>query len=385
MSIKNLKTRINYRGGANQIDRMNKDKLKSLKSAILYSYQSATAELMDGRLFKCLINPNKLSLDVDNKIISIPFYGIRVNNNVEPEDPSTPSTPNEGNEGVWEDMEDIEVVAIAFSSEGTWEDMEDNPVDPEPEIPEPSTPIPTDEEEIGLKEGDVICWKENGTHWLVYLRYLEETAYFRANLRRCRHEVLLKNGSKYWAYIRGPVEQSILWGQSSNNYYNKLNYSLIMYITKNDETQEIFKRFSKIKIDNKPWEIQAVDSISTPGILEVSLKETYTNTIEDNVEKIIEEIEKPKEEEPEAPNEIYISGDSLVYPYDSKTYEIQNYFGKGVWQITNVSRKNMLKTTVTNNQIQIDILTGKSGSFTLEYLDDNNFLIAALDITIGSL
>ena len=385
MSIKNLKTRLNYRGGANQIDRMNKDKLRSLKSAINYSYQSATVELNDGRLFKCLINPNKLSLDVDNKIISIPFYGIRVNDITDPDSPVTPLPPNEGNEGVWEDMEDMDIVALAFSTEGSWEDMKDDPTEPDPIVPDPVEPIPKQEEEIGLKEGDVICWKDNDTHWLVYLRYLEETAYFRANLRRCRHEVLLRNGSKYWAYIRGPVEQSILWGQASNNYFNKLNYSLVMYITNNTETQEIFKRFAKIKIDNKPWEIQTVDSISTPGILEVSLKETYTNTIEDNVEKIIEEIEKPKEEEPEEMDVIYISGDALVYPYDSKTYEIQNYFEKGAWQITNASRKNMLKTTVKDNQIQIDILTGKSGSFTLEYLDSNNFLIAALDITIGSL
>ena len=64
-----MKTRLGYLGGNSQIDRMNKDKLRSLKKALLYSYQAATAILSDGREFRCLINPNKLSLDLDNKIL----------------------------------------------------------------------------------------------------------------------------------------------------------------------------------------------------------------------------------------------------------------------------------------------------------------------------
>ena len=58
---------------------MNLDKLKSLKKALLYSYQSATAQLSDGREFRCLINPDKLKTDYDNKIISIPFEDICLN------------------------------------------------------------------------------------------------------------------------------------------------------------------------------------------------------------------------------------------------------------------------------------------------------------------
>ena len=53
----------------------------------------------------------------------------------------------------------------------------------------------------------------------------------------------------------------------------------------------LFSRFKKVMINEQPWEVQAVDSISTPGILEVSLKETYSNTIETNIEKAVEEIE----------------------------------------------------------------------------------------------
>ena len=77
--LDNLGLRLQYTGGNRQIDRMNEDKLKSLKKALLYSYQSATAILADGREFRCLINPDKLKNVYDDKIISIPFKDICLN------------------------------------------------------------------------------------------------------------------------------------------------------------------------------------------------------------------------------------------------------------------------------------------------------------------
>lgn len=58
---------------------MVKDKSFSLDKALLYSYQSATAVLSDGREFRCLINPNKISMELDDKVLSIPFEDICLN------------------------------------------------------------------------------------------------------------------------------------------------------------------------------------------------------------------------------------------------------------------------------------------------------------------
>ena len=108
-------------GGANQEARMNKDKLKTLKKALLYSYQGATAVLDDGREFRCLMNSNKLSADYDEKIISIPFEDICLN-----------------------------AEKFGTTTQGI---------------------VP-----IGLKVGSVFEWKENKTHWMVTLKKDEETA-----------------------------------------------------------------------------------------------------------------------------------------------------------------------------------------------------------------
>ena len=382
MSIRdNMKTRLGYLGGNSQIERMNKDKLRSLKKALLYSYQAATAILSDGREFRCLINPNKLSLDLDNKILSIPFIDCPLNGG-QGTSADIEDSDNHSQEGVWEEMEDL--VATLSLIDGDWEEMV--PEEDVGDLPDPENDviIPEGEQEVGIKEGDVITWKENNSHWIIYLRRLEETAYFRADIRRCRYQLTLGNGSKYWVYVRGPVEQSILWTQTSGNYFNKLNYSLIIYVQQNEETLKYFKRFKKVMINNQPWEVQATDSISTPGIIEISLKETYNNTIETDIEKAVEKAMKKEEIKEQSGNEPYIKGLTEVYPYDVSTYEIKNYNG-GDWVISNESKSNIVKMkNITDNLVDIHILTGKSGNFTLNYIKDNE-IIASLDIEIKSL
>jgi hypothetical protein len=328
MSLENMKLRLQYQGG-NQQERMNKDKLHSLRKALIYSYQAATAKLSDGREFRCLINRNKLSLDLDDKIISIPFSDICLNQD---------------------------------KNETTTDGMV----------------------EIGMKEGDVFEWKENGSHWIVFLRRLEETAYFRADIRRCRYEITLDNGNKYWGYVRGPVEQQVVWAQTKGDYYNKLNYTLIMYLPQTEETLKYFHRFNKVTIAGRPWEVQAIDDLSTPGIIQVHLKETYSNSIETNVEQAVQDsinVDIVDEKE-----ETYIHGPSEVYPYDSKIYELKNYQWKtGTWSIENASRSRIADLAdIGDKKVSVNITTGRSGTFTLVYKVEGQ-VIAALDITIGTL
>jgi hypothetical protein len=84
--------------------------------------------------------------------------------------------------------------------------------------------------------------------------------------------------------------------------------------------------------------------------------------------------------------ETYIHGASEVYPYDVKTYEIRNYQWKaGTWSVENESRSGIVKMTdIESNKVTLNIVTGRSGAFTLAYKVDGQ-VIASLDITIGSL
>lgn len=202
MSMKNLKARINYHGGSRQVDRMIADKARSLDKSLLYSYQSATAVLSDGREFRCLINPNKLSMEQDDKVLSIPFKDICLNK-------------------------------------------------PRPE----GATTSEDKEEIGVKCGDVIQWKENGTYWLVYTQYLQEIAYFRGQMRQCETEPLDINGKQFWYYLKGPDEKGIDWQKTKHFIFNDLNYTLEIYISKTTETDKFFHRFQKCTIQGNPYEV----------------------------------------------------------------------------------------------------------------------------------
>ena len=287
---------------------MRKDKAWSLDKALLYSYQAETAILADGREFRCLINPNKLSMELDDKMLSIPFADVCLNSNSK------------------------------------------------------------QKVNIGVKPGDCLEWKENGTHWLVYSHYLQEDAYFRGLMRQCDTFVEI-NGVKYWVYIKGPSEKTIDWQKTSSFNFNNLNYTLELYISNTSETNEFFQRFSKLKVLGKPWEVQAVDRITTEGILGIYLKEDYTNEFED-----IEVIEPDVEEEVIPPEEpatfalrrsvpmAAIEGPSEVHPFDVCNYTV-NISG-GSWILSNSKARIAAQT---DSSVEIEITTGRSGQVDLIY------------------
>ena len=316
--LEELEIRLGYAGGNRQISRMNKDKLRSLKKALLYSYQSATAILKDGREFRCLINPDRIKNQYDNKIISIPFEDICLNEE---------SIQGKTSEGV---------------------------------------------QEIGMKPGDVFTWKENGTDWLVYLRRLEETAYFRAEIRRCDYEIEVGN-QKYKVYAARTEVNEIDWRNEKDENWNDIDYKINMYITKDENTQKNLHRFTIVWLAGRPWEVQAIDDISSEGIIILNLKEYYNNTIEKEL--------KDKEDEQEKPEDAHILGDYTIYPYDKKTYSIADGISGGVWEVDS-NKIRILEQTETN--VTIEVLTGKSGSFNLKYIRENEEDIVAM-ITIKSL
>lgn len=314
--LDNLKLRLSYQGG-NQQGRMNLDKLRSLKKALLYSYQSATIELADGRQFRALINPDKLKPDYDNKILSIPFKDICLNKK-----------------------------RLGKTSAG--------------------------EEKVGINSGDIFKWVDDNTYWIVYLPYPEEKAYFRAECRACQTAEINLQGKKYKGYVRGPVETTIPWNQKNNIVWNTPNYTLVMYIPKNEYTLEYLKRFAKLEFDGKIWQVQAANPYYGKGIIMITVKEYYQNSMENAEEPI--NPDKPEH------GAIYIDGPATIQPYDIVSYSITGTTG-GVWSVDSYKVKII---ELEDNVVTLEVTTGKSGSFNLLYKKDNEEDIV-LPITITSL
>lgn len=305
--IDNLNLRLRYAGG-NAEQRFQQGKLKTLKKALLYSYQAETAILSDGREFRCLINSDKLTNNYDNKIISIPFEDICLNK----------SKKGKTSQGI---------------------------------------------EKIGLKAGDVFTWKETNTDWIVYLPYLNEDAYFRAEIRQCSKETIDINNNKYKFYMRGPVETTIQWNQKKNVSWNENNYSLVIYIEKNEETLDFFHRFTLVKIGNQTWRVAVVNPYNpSDGILIVYLDEFFNNTIKEEREQEI------KEQEDQEPEKVYeIIGSSKVNPYDVVDYFVEDCGGE--WCISNEKKAKIIQQN--DKSVNIEIISGRSGEFNLIYKKDN--------------
>lgn len=71
--LNNLKARVRFLGG-NQLGRIQAEKLRSFKSALKNSYQSAEIEkLPELTSYQCLLNPDNTKPEYDNKVISIDF------------------------------------------------------------------------------------------------------------------------------------------------------------------------------------------------------------------------------------------------------------------------------------------------------------------------
>ena len=157
-----------------------------------------------------------------------------------------------------------------------------------------------------------------------------------------------------------------------------MNYTLIMTLTNNEETDAYFHRFTKIKFKGKNWEVQAIDNISTEGIIDVYLKEYYSNTIQEEVDKEnkenIPEVIEPEEGTPQ------IKGENQVYPYDSKEFVVENATG-GTWFVDS-NEVNIIAQT--DSTVKVNVVTGKSGKFNLIYrvagADDIVFPVTILSL-----
>lgn len=204
MSIKTLAARTQYLGG-NQLDRINKQKLRSFQAALKNDYQTRYIKTNSHAAWPCLINKNSLKSDYDKEYISVEYAA-------------------------------------------------------------------------GLEAGDTFECLDDGSHWMIYLPIITETAYLRSEIIRCRY-TLNVDGEKYWVYFQGPTETDLRWFIKNQINVNELNLSGTIYIKNDEKTKKFFKRFTHLKLDGHIWEVQVTDAISVPGILELEIQEYYDNSI----------------------------------------------------------------------------------------------------------
>lgn len=413
--LNHMQARLNAYGGTDQWTRMREDKLRGLKKALLSSYQSAVVQKYDvkkgslansiitiitilqdkGQLsdaqkailddlqskytfrtkdrdsieyinklkeivdsltnsqpqFRCLINHDKLKVDYQDKIISIPFF--------------------------------------------------------EPPIGR------IDPIETGFHNGTVFKWVHGNkeewtpdTYWIVYMQYSEETAYFRGQIRKADEEIEIividdegnENPITYRGWMTGPNETNVLWNVKKGIAWNDMNYTKILYITKDEDTLAFFQRFDRIMINGKPWEVQAYnESYSTTktgevesGIIRVALKETYLSTPQFVKETLDAEAAaaSAKDAYDAEHLEPRIDGPTVARPYETLTFTAKNFDTedgvKRYWTLYGTNLAKITKVSLDEKTITVDILTETSNKqgFFVNYGTDES---TRINVTIKSL
>lgn len=299
--IESLKTRLKQPA---QQDRMIADKRKTFDRAVLYSYQGAKVKAIGDEVeFRALMNPNRLQQDYDEKTISVGF-------------------------------------------------------------------------ESNFTVGTVFQWLNTKTMWLIYLQDLTELAYFKGDTRKCSHEIFWEdsNGTMRSTYVCliGPQERSINSISKENISIDVPNYTLQMMLPKNKDTLEYFNRYSKFYLQGYGdssekicWRVEAIDSISSPGILEVYANEYYSNVQEDDVDEGIVGglIAAPVVPEPESEA---ISGEIFIQPQLEYEY-IYTGDKTGHWQVIS---NNPVEYEIYDNKIKVTWKKMHGGKFVLRYADE---------------
>ena len=211
----------------------------------------------------------------------------------------------------------------------------------------------------GLEAGDTFEILDDGTHWMIYLPILTETAYLRSEIIRCRYQLEI-DGDLYWIYFQGPTETDLRWFLKNQININELNLSGTIYIKNDEKTKHFFKRFTHIKIDGHVWEVQVTDPITVPGILELEVQEYYDNTIA--------ELPEIKEVSGEYPLNT-IKGADVVKQDTVVGYSIDPLcYNKDIsWKIENNPRVKLQETLENGRICKVKVYPGAVKTFDICY------------------
>ena len=375
---------VNVRGKesevyANPLLRIREDKLRSMKRALYNSYQSAIIQFdKDDRQlhFRCLINHDKLKVDYEDKVLSIPFREIPV-------------------EYEKEDME-LEEKIVDVGTSGRFLDEAGNPVIDEL----------TGEEIYAyrVKPGDTFKWISGNegympdSYWIIFLQYSQETAYFRGQIRKADDIIQIvpigEDGEagepvEYHGWTVGPNEEQDIWNVKKGVVWNDLYYHKLLYITKDETTEAFFKRFDRVVVNGQTWEVVGYnDNYGTSsknvegGMIRVALKETYTSTDEQikQYQQEIEDIENKQQikEQYTGIDVGQIVGPSVVQSYDVITYSVLGLSNENTavaaWEISQTAPVRILKQTETQLKLEIGQISSEV-SFNMNYVGTDGLQI----------
>lgn len=225
--------------------------------------------------------------------------------------------------------------------------------------------------EYNFQPGTVFEWLGTNTYWLIYLQDLTELAYFRGDIRKCTYQIAWEDEDglhSTYAAVRGPVETKINFIQKHGISVDTPNHSLNILMPRNEDTLNYFKRYNKFYLqgDDTCWRVEAIDWISTPGILEVVAVEYYANESEDDIDAgivggLIQEIQDPNGEE-----NMEIQGETFIKVKRPYSYRFTGRQAE-LWSVDKKYPVELEFDEADPRNVTLTWTSGFSGQFDLHY------------------
>lgn len=268
--ISNMAKRLKHGGGYPQQDRMIHDKRWSLDHAVLYSYQGAKVQHIEGgEVAPALMNPNKLTQNYDDKILSVGFEY-----NYKP-----------GDVFEWQNTDTKWIIYLQ------------------------------DKTELAYFRGDVrrcryqVSWeKEDGEIETVYLAVRGPVETKIEHIQKSGISVDNPNYSVNFLMTKTP---------ESSKYFRRYAKFYLKGIGEGDP--------------NTCWRVEAVDGISMEGVLQINAVEYYANETEDDMENGLVGGLIVKPIDPATPADLIV-GETFIKPRIAATY-IYEGTNKAIWSI----------------------------------------------------
>ena len=362
-SLELMKKRVGYLGdsvGDSQWDRMRVQKLRSLKSALYASYQAAIVQPYDATNDTMILNITSIitAIQDDTKFSD---NQLNIMSSLEKQYEELAGSVKQHGRRSSEYIQQLK--NIISDKSGSYFRAIINHQRNKVEYQDKQISIPfeqntvtidpvkdnKDNVETNIKVGTVLKWvhgnKEEWTpdsYWIVLLQYSQQTAYFRGEIRKADSQieitVIADDGTQttkiYRGYINQPNDNEINWNLKHNVVWNDMDKIKILYLTKDEDTDTFFKRFKRVIIDGKPYQVQTVNdnygatsANGSTGLMRVAIKETYTTT--ENVIK--QQNQKKQTQEP------MIVGPGALTTFDKNvTYKVLNPEENTQWSVQTV-------------------------------------------------
>lgn len=203
-----------------------------------------------------------------------------------------------------------------------------------------------------LKIGDILYWFRTKSYWIVLEQDLEETAVFKGAVRKCNYLDIIYNDTPLKGAFFNIKNSELTKVQIEDSMIIDVLSDYAQLVLPADELTSKIKRYDKLKIGKRVWEVQSINNVTYESIISIYLKETYEDFIEETSNETIEI------------NGVYIDGEKEISPYREYTYKIVGNF-EGDWAISENPYIKILNKSETEITIEWDY--SKKGSFILSY------------------